>query len=134
MSAKVNLTAYRDTLVITTVDPEVPYPGWSLIGDSLINCSLDDTRAALGASREALDWFARVQPSNDDIGEIEWRDLGDGRKSFSWLGGPFRLVRFDGPDGLRLGPRGWCTFPDDCVVIPNDVPDDARAAIDRAAP
>lgn len=125
---KVKLTVHRDVLVIETIDPETAYPGWTPIGPGRIGCVLEGTKAALGASDEALAWLRGVKRSGDAIGDVDWFDAGAKGKVFAWLGGPFATKR-RGADGSRT----HTVFPDDCVVIPNDVPADARAAIDRSA-
>ena len=129
MTVKVRLTAHRGVLVITTVDPDAPHPGWVPIGPGKIGCVLVDTRASLGASAEAIEWLRGVPRSHDAIGDVDWLDYGAKSKVFSWLGGPLALKR-RGADGSR----NHTVYADDCVTIPNDVPDEARAAIDSTAP
>lgn len=129
---KVKLTVHRGVLVIETLDISTPYPGWTPIAPGLVGCVLEDTKASLGVSQEALDWMKQVKPSGDAIGEIMWWATQEGKKAFGWLGGLFKLVRLDSSEGLFLGQRGWQVFPEDCVLIPNEPPEEAMAAIERS--
>lgn len=128
---KVKLTVHMDTLVIETLDISTPYPGWTPIAPGLVGCALDDTKTGLGVSQEALDWLGKVKPSGDVIGDVMWSESREGKKRFAWLGGFFKLVRLDGSEGLYLGQRGWQVFPEDCIIIPNEPPEEAVAAIER---
>lgn len=122
---KAKLTVHRDTLVITTFWPDATHPAWIPNGPGKIGCVLLDTAHHLGVSAEALAWLRKVPRSHDDLGDIDWWACDDGTKAFSWLGGPcaFRT--------RSEGSRHYGVFERDCVLVPNDVPEEARAMIDR---
>lgn len=125
---KVKLTVFSDVLVIETVEPENEnYPGWVPVGPGKIGCVLCDTKRGLGASQEALDWLKGVKRSHDDIGDVDWFAVNDGTKAFGWIGGLCSL-KSRGCDGSR----SFQVFPEDCTIIPNDVPDEAKKAIEHA--
>ena len=129
MNVKVKLTEYKDRLVIETVDPEKEdYPGWTPIGPGRFGCVLAGSKTGLGASEEALAWLRGVKRGRDAIGDIDWFACNDDRKAFAWFGGFFRIVGRDAE-----GSRSYAVFADDCVSIPNDVPEGARDAIDAKA-
>jgi hypothetical protein len=124
---KVKLTVHRDVLVIETVEPENEnYPGWVPVGPGKIGCVLCDTKRGLGASKEALNWLQRVQRSHDDIGDVDWFACDNGTKAFGWIGGLCSLKDRD-----AMGSRTFQVFPEDCTVIPNDVPEEAKKVIAR---
>lgn len=125
---KVRLTVYKDKLVIETVDPEKPYPGWTPHGEGNVGCMIQDTKNALGASREALEWLKAVKRSGDAIGEVMWIACSDGTKAFGWLGGVYRI----GARGIDSC-RKTQVYETECVIIPNESPKEAKEHIDATS-
>jgi hypothetical protein len=125
---KAKVTAYKGILVIEAQEPEKPDPDWVPIGPGKIGCVLCNTKKNLGVSEEALALLALVKRSRDAIGDVDWWAADDGTKVFGWLGGFCRILR---PTEIE-GSRDYTVFREDCIVIPNDVPEEARKAIDQA--
>ena len=126
-NVKVKLFAYRDVLVIETVNPDdANYPGWTLVGPGKIGCVIVNTKTALGISEDALAWLKGVKRSRDDHGNVDWWACNDGTKAFAWLGGLYS-IKERGADGSR----NYEVFPDDYVPVPNNPSQDAMDAVDR---
>jgi hypothetical protein len=85
-----------------------------------------DTARNLGVSAEALELLKKVRRGHDDLGDIDWFRAGDSA-AFGWLGGIYRIAD---PEQVE-GSSSYGTFAH--VVIPNDVPEGARQAIDSSS-
>ena len=122
---KVRLTVYCDRLCIETQEPffeETDY--WHPINDARIGCVLENTKERLGASQEAIEWLRAVKRSGDAIGDVDWSRTKNGA-AFSWMGG-VKHIASPGAEGSRT----FEVMPDECVIIPNDVPEGAKDFID----
>lgn len=125
---KVDVTAYRDFLVITTHDPHVVTEAWTPDHLGGIGQVLLDTRDNLGVSDEALILIRSIKSINRRSGDLDWWRYKDAdRYGFAWMGGCFRVFH---AIGIRTGishevPTGHH------IVIANEVPESARAVIDR---
>ena len=126
-NVKVKLFAYRNMLIIETVNPEDPnYPGWVPAGGTKIGCVIANTKTALGISEDALEWLKGVKRSRDDIGDVDWWACNDGTKVFAWMGGVYSIKSRDAD-----GSRHHEVFPDDYVPVPNNPSQEAMDAVDR---
>ena len=131
---KVKVTAYNDLIVIEPIDPEKDASskkGWVPVGPGRLGSVLCKTKGRLGVSREAVNLLSQIQRGTDCIGDIGWWECDDGSHAFSWFGPVYRVI--DPYDAI--GDREYKVLPSllqDCETIPNEVPDEAKAAIDRA--
>jgi hypothetical protein len=122
---KVKVCAYKGYLVIEVLHPESPQENWHPIGPGRIGCVLADSKTMLGVSAEALEFLRKVPRSHDAIGDVDWWACDNGRKAFSWIGGVKAIFGSNAE-----GSRKFTMYPDDCIGIPNVVPEEARAYID----
>lgn len=120
------ITAHKGILVVELVQNQVTADGGRSSPDKLRNLGtiVHDTRRYLGVSNEALALLKVVKRGLDRIGDFAWFRSDDGMDHFAWLGGPKRLV----------DPRGVATARTYEIlahqVIPNEVPEGAKAAIE----
>lgn len=122
----VMVTCYKNKLIIEGASPDLKHPNWVPAGQGRIGCIVMDTAKHLGVSEEALAWLKKVPRSADDIGDVDWFASGT-RHAFGWLGGPLAMVSRDatGSNSYTVPPEGQY------IVIPNDVPADAKDIIDE---
>ena len=123
---KVEVTAYRGVIVVTTNKPDEAQGGWVPIGPGRIGCVICDTKANLGISEEALILLEGIRRGGDDLGDVDWWKCDDGTVAFSWIGGPCRLIH---PEKAETG-RDFRMFREACAIIPNETPEEARDMID----
>lgn len=122
---KVEITEYKNVLIIETLKPEkddnfIPVTEPGKIGNVLMN-----TKEHLGISKKALKFIKKLKSSNDDIGEIDFWKTENGKSCFSWVGPLSRLV---GPEA-ELSNMGFQDV--DFIEIPNKPPAGARKAINK---
>lgn len=135
---KVRVVAYKDRLVIV---PENPTEGittehdkmwWPTGGPQghLLGCVLGNTKEQLGVSEEAFELMKQVRRNRDAVGDISWWEGNDGLYFFSWWGPIHRIINVDTAEGdrdFKVTP----SFRKACTIIPNEVPDAAKALLDR---
>lgn len=126
---KVEITVYRNHLVITTNEVERDHPDFTPAGEGRFGCVLVDTEKNLGVSQEAFQWLQGVPPSKDDIGEVMWFDVMAGKRAFGWIGGPFQILKPETTSGQR-GYRASLDY----VLILNQPPEEAIHAINDSLP
>lgn len=130
VNVKVKITVHRDVLVIETQDIDNDdHPDWTPVGNGSLGCVLSNTKTWLGVSPEALEWLKTVPRSHDDIGDVDWFSTEKAGKCFAWLGGKKSLKTKN-----ATGSQYYQVFPDDCILIPNDVPEEAIKIIDNNLP
>ncbi len=120
------ITAHKGILVVELVRNQVTADAGRSSLDKLRNLGtiVHDTRRYLGVSDEALALLKVVKRGLDRIGDFAWFRSDDGMDHFAWLGGPKRLVD---PKEVATA-RSYEILAHQ--VIPNDVPEGARAAIE----
>lgn len=118
------ITAHKGILVVELVPDPANGDGTST--DKLRNLAtvIHDTGRHLGVSKEALALLKMVKRGLDRIGDFAWFSSDDGKDHFAWLGGPKRLVN---PTSVAAA-RDYAILAH--RVIPNQVPDGARMAIE----
>jgi predicted nucleotidyltransferase len=133
---KVRLVVHGKHLVIIPDEPEKGIGrGWSPAGSFgpmrlyMHHASLlGDTKVTLGVSEEALNLLAslpRVAWAHSVVPDLAWGHTPSGRSSFSWRGPLYGLMLASTIElNDSFEPRR-----DACVIIPNDVPAQAIAAI-----
>jgi len=131
---KVKVTAYKGLIVIEPIEPErgaSTKKGWVPIGPGRLGSVLCKTKGQLGVSREAFNLLRQVPRGTDCIGDLGWWECGDGSHAFSWFGSAYRVIN----PSKAIGDREYKVSPAllrDCETILNEVPDEAKAAIDGA--
>lgn len=123
---RVKITAHKGILCIETQEPLTKDGIFTPSGEGRIGCVLMDTRANLGVSQEALDLLKTIRTSRDAIGDVMWFPAQD-KFCFGWLGGPLSLK-----DPKRCeGDRDYKVREGEYTLIPNDVPEGAKQAIEN---
>jgi hypothetical protein len=123
---KVKVTSYKDYVIIEPLqfeeEKDVLYP----VGNGRVGTVLIDTKKYLGMSKEAVENLKRVKKSHDAIGDLQaWKsDKGD---CFGWLGGMKAFYDVTKADSDRNGIIDIAH-----VTIPNDVPQEAMAIINKS--
>lgn len=131
---KVKVTAYKGLIVIEPIEPEKDASakkGWVPVGPGRFGSVLCKTKGHLGVSKEAVNLLRQVQRGVDSIGDLSWWECDDGSHAFSWFGAAYRII----DPSTAIGDRDYTVLPSllqDCETIPNEVPDEAKAAIDGA--
>ncbi len=133
---KVRVVAYKDRIVIVPNKPEEGIskkdPLWWPTGGPkgyILGCVVGPTETELGVSQEALDLMEHIQRNRDAVGDISWWETSDGKHAFAWWGSIHRIIN---PDTAEAD-RDWNLKPSivkSCTIIPNDVPDEAKAVLD----
>ncbi|CAG2160173.1 hypothetical protein [Cupriavidus numazuensis] len=120
------ITAHRGILVVELVQNRATEEGTRSNLDKLrsLGTIIHDTRRHLGVSEEALSLLRVVKRGLERIGDFAWFRSDDGTDHFAWLGGPKRLVN---PSEVATA-RTYEILAHQ--VIPNEVPEGARAAIE----
>ncbi len=116
-----------DLLATKSIDNEV---ATSIDRPSSMGQVIMDTHKHLGVSAEAIEAMKKVKRNRDAIGDIDWfTTKGDSEDSaaFGWLGGPKSIKKISDIEGART-----FSLNHKYVVIPNEVPEMAAAAIDEA--
>ena len=118
------ITAHRGILVVELLPDQEN--GEATSANKLRNLAtvIHDTGRHLGVSEEALALLKMVKRGLDAIGDFAWFSSDDGRDHFAWLGGPKRLVN---PAAVAAA-RSYAILAH--RVIPNEVPEGARKAIE----
>ena len=124
MHAKI--TAYKGIIVCeliatASVDGQVTT---SLDNPGCLGQVIHDTATNLGVSAEALELLRGLPRGHDDLGDIDWFRTNDGKASFGWLGGPYAIKD---PKACETSSSYEVLAH---VVIPNEVPQGAKDAID----
>ena len=125
MSLNARITAYLGVLVCETLatasnkDCALSIDNPGRIGQVFMN-----TKETLGVSEEAIELLKKIKIGRDSIGDVDWFESVQG-DVFGWLGGPKTIK--DTADELETA-RGFRIRS--YVSVPNDVPADAKAAID----
>jgi hypothetical protein len=131
MTIHATITAYKGSLIIDliatkSIENEV---ATSLDGPTRIGQVIMNTGKHLGVSKEAYQILKTIKRGRDDLGDINWfvtTNNNMNAHAFSWLGGPKQIVNPEWAEGGRAYVLGAY------VEIPNDVPQAAAEAIDRA--
>jgi hypothetical protein len=127
---KVKVVAYNDRIVIVPLEPDKDLgDGWFPAGGGRIGCVLLDTKKSLGLSEEALALMPRMKRNHDDMGDLDWFACHDGTYAFSWFGVIHRVIDPENSERARnffVSDR----LKSHCTIIPNDVPEAAKLAID----
>lgn len=125
---RVCLTAYEGFLVVCPLDPfkDPDQHGWHPKRPERYGSSIQNTKATLGISREALNLLYRIPRNHDAVGDVMWESKGEGY-SFTWWGPMFRIFH---PWEAEMS-RGSRVWADQYVEIPNDVPEKAVAFIEE---
>ena len=115
---KVKVTAYKEQIVIETIDPDTFDKDYSPNGNGRMGCSLSNT-SKLGISAEALSLLKQVSRNRDAVGDF----MGDSN-SFGWWGGTFSIknLKSQGARDFEI-----CNH----VVIDNDVSDYAIGEVEK---
>lgn len=130
---KVKVVAYKERLVIVPNNPteDIGKPvGWYPTGDGRMGCVLTDTKARLGVSEEAFELMKKIPRNRDAIGDIGWWECDDKTWAFSWFGSIHRIInpiKSEGDRNFRVND----TLKQFCTIIPNDVPEEAKAILDN---
>lgn len=124
-----HITAYKGKIVCqllanASVAGEVTT---SLDNPGVLGQMIHDTAKNLGVSAEALALLNGLPPGHDDLGDVDWFRTSDGKASFGWLGGPYSIKD---PNSCETSSSYKVL---EHVVIPNDVPEGAKEAIDANA-
>ena len=137
---KVRVVAHGEHLVIVPHEPERGIGAdWMPVGRGLrqlrqnlhVGSMLRDSKAMLGVSEEALVLMKSIGGlvgglrASPGMGDLTWLRGDDGRYAFGWRGPVYALIRVSQCDidaEFRVD-------RDACTIIPNDVPDEALAAI-----
>jgi len=133
---KVRLVAHGEYLIVVPDEPDKGIgPGWSPAGSfgpkrlyMNVSSLLGDTAVTLGVSEEALALLASVRRAaalRRSVADMWCGKLTDGRYSFWWRGPLYGLMR---ASDIELD-DGFEMRRDACVIVPNDVPEQALAAI-----
>ena len=122
---RIKLVTYKNMLVIEIVGPEDITPDWIERESGWSGYGLRDTKRYLGVSAEALEWLQKVPQMEGGGGEIDWFAEEDGTKTFRWIGGLYAVLNRD-----AMGTKRDRVFAEDCVTISNEVPFEAKHAID----
>lgn len=131
---KVKVVAYKEHLILIPNNPaeDIGKPGgWYPTGDGRIGCVLTDTKARLGISEEAFDLMKSIPHNNDAIGDISWWECEDGTWAFCWFGSIHRIINAAHAEGDR-GFHVTNKLKEFCTIIPNDVPGEAKTALDHS--
>lgn len=124
---KVRVVAHKGKIVIVPRDPAEGIENrWWPTGGSRLGCVLGDTKSNLGVSQEALDLMRQVENGRDAIGDLDWWWCNDETYAFAWWGPIFRIV----DPAASQGARNFKIHPEQCTIIPNEVPEKARQVID----
>lgn len=99
--------------VVSTIDT----PG--VMGQVIMN-----TEANLGVSQEALDLLSNMRKCGGSFSEVDWFSVDGGGHAFGWMGGTKALFNASETEVSRTFSIGAH------VVIPNNVPQGAKDAID----
>jgi hypothetical protein len=130
---KVRVVAHEGMIVIVPFEPEkdIKHQWWPTGGKNGNNlgCVIGDSKKMLGCSREALDLMRRVKKNHDAVGDLGWWRCNDGQYAFSWWGPIFRIV----DPAHSEADRDFHVHEDQCTIIPNDVPEEAKKAIAATA-
>jgi len=122
---RIKLVTYKNMLIIEIIGPEDVWPDWVVREPDWNGYGLQDTKRYLGVSAEAMEWLKKVPQIQGGGGEIDWFQAEDGTKTFRWIGGLYAVLSRD-----AMGTQRYAVFAEDCTVVPNDVPYEAKHAID----
>lgn len=76
-----------------------------------------DSKKSLRISEEAISLLNRLENGLDDVGDIDWWEMQDKKRSaFSWWGGIYRVIN----PNRCIPARGFWIRRDRCTIIPND--------------
>ena len=125
---KVSVVAYKGKLVVCPDKPEEGVDqNWWPTAPGKLGCVVGDTKNLLGCSKEALDLMRKVENGHDAIGDIDWWAVDDGTYAFAWFGAIYRIIDV----ATAIGARGFRPYPDQCTIIPNNVPKAAKEAVTK---
>ena len=125
MNLKVKVTAYKQNLIIETID-EKEDENFFPVGGTRIGCTLIETDNLLGMSDEAVELLKTLKKSHDDIGDICAWKTDDNKNCFGWIGGFKKIVNIETAEGDNSGIADIKH-----VTIENDVPQEAQDVIDN---
>jgi len=123
---KVKVTAHKNYIIIEPLQFEEEKDKLYPVGNGRVGTVLIGTDKYLGMSKEAVENLKRIKKSSDAIGDVQAFTSVKG-DCFSWLGGMKAFFDVRKAEGDRDGIKDIAH-----VTIPNDVPDQAMAAINRS--
>jgi hypothetical protein len=92
-----------------------------------LGCVTFHTDKFLGVSAEAFELMKTIKNGFDDLSHIDWFITDEGESVFAWLGGLYVILDPKEVEGARY----YAVREGMYVPIPNDPPDEAKAAVDR---
>lgn len=126
MNLKVKVTAYKQNLIIETID-EKEDKNFVPVGGTRFGCVLIETKKYLGMSKEAVTLLKTIKKSHDAIGDVTTWKTHDNKDCFGWIGGLKKIVNMEKAEGDREG-----IIDIKHVTIENDVPSEAQDVIDKS--
>lgn len=116
---KVKVHAYKENIIIETIDVDVSDPSFHPNTGSNIGCNLRDL-SRLGISEEAYYLLSQIDKCGDAIGDFMWDN-----NSFGWIGGPMAIkdLKSVGDRTFKLGKY---------VEIENNPPKEAMDIVDSS--
>ena len=122
---RVQVTAYKDHIIIETLDPKEKKDVFYPINAGRIGCVLLDTAKHLGISRQGLELLKLLERVQDDIGDVDSFESAVKGHVFGWIGDPNCTKTLD-----MVGSRSYNPEAIPHTVIPNKVPAWAKKQID----
>ncbi|MCA9231758.1 MAG: hypothetical protein KDA57_13995 [Planctomycetales bacterium] len=124
------VTEYRKHLVLEILAEKSVYDQVRTSKDDIgvIGQIVIGSKEFVGISPEAYALLETVKPGRDNMGDLDWFKVDDGRYCFAWFGSPYRVVDPHHPDFEAAA--NFAVHPGEFVSVPNDVPDEAKEVID----
>lgn len=116
---KVKVTAYKENIIIETIDSDEYDNDFSPNKTGNIGCTLTNPKR-LGISKEALSLLKQIKRCRDAIGDFMWDS-----NSFSWIGNPLSIK-----DLKSVGDRSF-QIQNTFIEIENIVPQEAIDEIEN---
>lgn len=94
---KVKITEHLGFLAIEALEPDTAHPDWVPNGPGRFGCTINNTKANLGISKEAMLLLSKLPKSRDSIGTVMWftttSPSGEAQgAAFGWMGGPMCII------------------------------------------
>ena len=125
MELKVKVTAYKQNIIIETIDGKED-KNFVPIGGTRFGCVLIETDKFLGMSKEAVTLLKTIKKSHDAIGDVTTWKTNDNKDCFAWIGNLKKIVNMEKAEGDKDG-----IIDIKHVTIENDVPQEAMDIIDK---
>ena len=116
---KVKVVAYKDHIIIETIDPDKFDKDFSAAESGRIGCSLSNPNK-LGISNEAYGLLCKIKTCGDAIGDFMWD-----KNSFGWIGGVYSIKNLK-----SVGDRSF-RVQSNYITIDNEVTDDMKNAVEK---